>query len=78
MYKSGTVLLIKLCHCFISITAKNKTQKTTLRNSCYYGICKTRLSKTKYLSLQRNNADRSVASICISSMSNAVVNLNKA
>ena len=53
MYRSGTALLIKLRHCFISITAKNKIQKTTL--SCVIlvimTITKPDLSKTKYLAL---------------------------
>ena len=42
----------KLRHCFISITAKNKIQETTLRNSYYYDNYKTRLSITKYLALR--------------------------
>ena len=33
MYRSGIALLIKLRHCFINITAKNKIQETKLRNS---------------------------------------------
>ena len=31
MYRSGTALLIKLRHCFISITKKNKILETTQR-----------------------------------------------
>ena len=53
MYRSGTALLIKL-NCVIaslSITAKNKIQETTLRNSCCYDDYKIRLSMTKYLAL---------------------------
>ena len=45
-------MLIKLRHCFISITAKNKIQETTLRNFCYFDNYKTRLSMTKYLGLR--------------------------
>ena len=51
MYRSGTALLIKLRDRFIGITAKNKIQETTLRNSCYYDNYETRLSITKYLAL---------------------------
>ena len=51
-YRSGTALLIKLRHCFIRITAKNKFQETTLRKSCYYDNHKTKLPMTKYLALQ--------------------------
>ena len=53
MYRSGTALLIKLRHCFISITAKNKIQEITLSNFWYYGNYKTRfLSMTKYVALR--------------------------
>ena len=51
-YRSGTAPLIKLRDCFVSITAKNKVQETTPRNSCYYDNYKTRLSMTKYLALR--------------------------
>ena len=37
------------------ITAKNKIQETTLRNSCYYDNYKTRLSMTKYLALRNGS-----------------------
>ena len=50
-----TVLLIKLRHCFLSITAKNRIQETTLRNFCYYDNYKTRLSMTKYLALRNGS-----------------------
>ena len=58
MYRSGTVLQIKLRYCFISLTAKNKIQETTLRNSCYYDNYKTRLSMTKYLALRNDSGFR--------------------
>ena len=37
MYRSCTALLISYVIASISITANNKIQETTLRNSCYYG-----------------------------------------
>ena len=37
---SGTALLIKLRHCLISITAKNKIQETTLRTWTEFGFKK--------------------------------------
>ena len=52
MYRSDTAVLIKLGHCFIGITAKNKILEVTLRNSSYYGNYKTGLSMTKYLALR--------------------------
>ena len=56
MYRSGTVLLIKLRYCFISITAKNKIQETTLRSLILVNDnYKTRLSMTKYLVLRNGS-----------------------
>ena len=52
MYRSGTAQQIKLRDCFISITAKNKIQEITLRNSCYYDNYKTKLPMTKYVALR--------------------------
>ena len=68
MYRSGTALLLKLRHCFISITAKNKIglQKTTLRNSCYYDNYKTRLSMTKCLALQSKYQKKKYEAILVS------------
>ena len=54
MYKSGTALLIELCHCFISIMANNKIQETTLRSSCCNDNYKIRLSMTKYPAFKIN------------------------
>ena len=52
MYRSGTVLLIKCVIASLIIIAKNKIQETTLRNSCYFDNCKTRLSMTKCRALR--------------------------
>ena len=62
MYTSGTALLIKLHHCFVSITAKNLRFKKTLRNF-YYDNYKTRLSITKYLALRNKHRIRKKVSM---------------
>ena len=68
VYRSGTGLLIKLCHCFISIAAKNKIQETTLGNSSYYDNYKARLSITNYLALRNKYQKRSMYDVILGSM----------